>query len=196
MSIIINNLTKRYGNKTVLDNICYSFDDNKIYFIVGINGVGKSTLYKAILRQIHYQGEIIINGKISYIPEEPFMPALMSVKSFLKNITNKTLDLDQKIDYYLNYFNINDVRNKELGMVSKGTKQKINIIQALISPSDILIIDEPLNGLDKESQKLFMNLLKNIKNNKLIIFVSHQTCRYKFDNLTNLILKDGKLWEK
>ena len=196
MSIVINNLYKRYTKRNVLKGLTYTFKDNTHYLIKGENGIGKSTLIKSILNQIKYEGEIIVDGPISYSPEEAIFPAFMSVYSFLKTFSqmsmNEEID-DELIKKELDDFNILDSLDKQLGSLSKGTKMKINIILSLITPSKILLMDEPLSGLDPESKKV---LLKKIKEDKrCVIVVSHETNQFKRKDYTILKLNEGLLFE-
>lgn len=196
MSIVINNLYKRYTKRNVLKGLTYTFKDNTHYLIKGENGIGKSTLIKSILNQIKYEGEITVDGPISYSPEEAIFPAFMSVYSFLKTfseMSNKEGISDEVIKKELNDFKILDSLDKQLGSLSKGTKMKINIILSLINPSKILLMDEPLSGLDPESKK---KLLKKIKEDKrCVIVVSHETNQFKRKDFTILKLNEGLLFE-
>lgn len=196
MSIVINNLYKRYSKRTVLRGLTYTFKDNTHYLIKGENGIGKSTLIKSILNQIKYEGEIKVDGPISYSPEEAIFPAFMSVYSFLKTFSEMSYKeniSDEIIEKELEEFNIKDSANKQLGSLSKGTKMKINVILSLITPSKILLMDEPLSGLDPESKK---KLIKRIKMDKrCVIVVSHETNQFKRKDFTILKLNEGILEE-
>ena len=196
MSIVINNLYKRYSKRTVLRGLTYTFKDNTHYLIKGENGIGKSTLIKSILNQIKYEGEIKVDGPISYSPEEAIFPAFMSVYSFLKTFSEMSYKeniSDEIIEKELEEFNIKDSANKQLGSLSKGTKMKINVILSLITPSKILLMDEPLSGLDPESKK---KLIKRIKTDKrCVIVVSHETNQFKRKDFTILKLNEGILEE-
>ena len=196
MSIVINNLYKRYSKRTVLRGLTYTFKDNTHYLIKGENGIGKSTLIKSILNQIKYEGEIKVDGPISYSPEEAIFPAFMSVYSFLKTFSEMSYKeniSDEIIEKELEEFNIKDSGNKQLGSLSKGTKMKINVILSLITPSKILLMDEPLSGLDPESKK---KLIKRIKTDKrCVIVVSHETNQFKRKDFTILKLNEGILEE-
>lgn len=196
MSIVINNLYKRYSKRTVLKGLSYTFKDHTHYLIKGENGIGKSTLIKSILNQIKYEGEIKVDGPISYSPEEAIFPAFMSVFSFLKTFSEMSYKeniSDEIIEKELEEFNIKDSANKQLGSLSKGTKMKINVILSLITPSKILLMDEPLSGLDPESKK---KLIKRIKTDKrCVIVVSHETNQFKRKDFTILKLNEGILEE-
>ena len=196
MSIVINNLRKRYKDNEVLNSLTYTFEDGIHYLIKGENGIGKSTLLKSILRQVKFDGECIVDGTISYSPEDTIFPSFMSVKSFIKTFSTLNFDndnIDKEIEDYLKEFNIDGFEKKMLGSLSKGQKMKINLITALLTPSDILILDEPLSGLDTDSKKVLLKKLKNDK--RLIIIISHETNAFRKSNYKILRLVEGKIIE-
>ena len=183
MSIVINNLRKRYKENEVLNSLTYTFEDGVHYLIKGENGIGKSTLLKSILRQVKFDGECIVEGTISYSPEDTIFPSFMSVKSFIKTFSTLNYDvanIDELIEGSLKEFNIEGFEKKMLGSLSKGQKMKVNLITALLTPSDILIMDEPLSGLDTDSKKVLLKKLKNDK--RLIIVISHETNAFRKSN--------------
>ena len=196
MSIVINNLRKRYKDNEVLSSLTYTFEDGVHYLIKGENGIGKSTLLKSILRQVKFDGECIVDGTISYSPEDTIFPSFMSVKSFIKTFSTLNFDLenvDNLIEESLKEFNIEGFEKKMLGSLSKGQKMKINLITALLTPSDILILDEPLSGLDTDSKKVLLKKLKNDK--RLIIIISHETNAFRKSNYKILRLTEGRIIE-
>ena len=196
MSIVINNLRKRYKDNEVLNSLTYTFEDGIHYLIKGENGIGKSTLLKSILRQVKFDGECIVDGTISYSPEDTIFPSFMSVKSFIKTFSTLNFDndnIDKEIEDSLKEFNIDGFEKKMLGSLSKGQKMKINLITALLTPSDILILDEPLSGLDTDSKKVLLKKLKNDK--RLIIIISHETNAFRKSNYKILRLVEGKIIE-
>ena len=196
MSIVINNLRKRYKENEVLSSLTYTFEDGVHYLIKGENGIGKSTLLKSILRQVKFDGECIVDGTISYSPEDTIFPSFMSVKSFIKTFSTLNFDLenvDNLIEESLKEFSIEGFEKKMLGSLSKGQKMKINLITALLTPSDILILDEPLSGLDTDSKKVLLKKLKNDK--RLIIIISHETNAFRKSNYKILRLTEGKIIE-
>lgn len=196
MSIVINNLSKRYKDHEVLNSLTYTFEDGIHYLIKGENGIGKSTLLKSILRQVKFDGDCIVKGTISYSPEDTIFPSFMSVKSFIKTFSTLNFDvenIDKLIDESLKEFNIEGFEKKMLGSLSKGQKMKINLITALLTPSDILIMDEPLSGLDTDSKKVLLKKLKSDK--RLIIVISHETNAFRKSNYKILKLVEGKIIE-
>lgn len=190
--IKINQLTKVYDfgfkKNIVFEKINLTLNSDKIYFLIGPNGSGKSTLIKCILNLIDYKGEILISSnKIAYSPEKLIMPDYLTVNQFLKTLLTakhqKEENIQKKISHYLDYFDIKKYENTNLVKLSKGTKQKINLLQAILEQADIYIFDEPLSGLDTESKKTFKQIIYDLKKqDKLIIISTHHLDDYRFRN--------------
>ncbi|QVK20065.1 ABC transporter ATP-binding protein [Mycoplasmatota bacterium] len=167
--IEINNLSKSYKD-VVLNNINMKVRD-EVLLLYGTNGSGKSTLIKCILGLVNYNGEILINGTIGYIPEVFQLPELVKVEKFLKDIASLT---NSNYTRLVKKYGLSNKMDDYIYSLSKGMKQKLVIIQALIHSPDILVCDEPINGLDKEMQDIFCMMLKEQKKlGKAIIIASH-----------------------
>ena len=196
MSINIIDLSKKYGRREIIERLTYKFENSTHYLIIGDNGIGKSTLFKSIMRQVKYLGICDVDGRISYCPEDPQFPAFMSVGLFIKTFATLTDDIDgidERIKQMLKRYGIEGFEKKALGSLSKGQKMKINIIQSLLKPSEILLMDEPLSGLDEESKKVLIEDLRNDK--RMIIVISHEIT--PFDNEKFKKVKfDGKRIEE
>lgn len=176
--IKINNLTKLYKNNIVINDLNYVFEEGKTYLLVGANGSGKSTLIKLILSLIKpTNGSIYISEKqIGYIPEKALFPDLICINDFLKNIGLIRKIEEDKInlilDNQLNYWCLDG--NKKMDKLSKGMMQKVLIIQSIFHDPKLYIFDEPINGLDFDSQSKFLNIIRNKKNSiNTIIIATH-----------------------
>lgn len=184
--IELKNVTKYYGKTEIFKNVNLIFDSKYYNFLIGENGSGKSTLIKCIIDEIKYSG--VINKKdysISYSPEKIILPDYVTVYNFLSLLVmNKKAiysSLSKIIEEYLIKFNIEKYKNKIIHELSKGTKQKIILIQTLLSDSDIYIFDEPLSGLDEDSKKSFLDELRKLKKlSKIIIISTHHYKQYNF----------------
>ncbi len=196
LKVILKDVNVHYGNNHILKNINLDFCSNKIYSLVGDNGVGKTTLLKCISSIIAPNNGIIdmmqdsstrysynnhkhlkfIRKNISTMIQgyENLYPKLtikQNIKFFL-SIANRQYE-QQKLDYYLNLFNLHEHKTKPVSQLSTGTKQKIVLIITLLSESPILIFDEPTIGLDSTSTNALKNELRKLSHKPLIILSSH-----------------------
>lgn len=185
--IQIKNLTKCFGETKVLDKINVNFDRGHIYGIIGRNGSGKSMLMKCICGLVvPTSGEIIIDNKklgtdidlpenLAGIIEEPgFLENYSAYKNlqFLSMIKNKIGK--EEIIQTLKSVRLDPYSKLHVGKYSMGMKQRLGIAQAIMEKPEILILDEPMNGLDNdgvmEMRKLFINLREE---GTMIIIASH-----------------------
>lgn len=174
LEINIINLTKKYNNFLVFNNLNLNFKNDFINFLVSENGSGKSTLIKCILKLTKFKGEITTNCKtMSYCPDKINLPDFITIEYFLS-----LFNIDQnKATVLLSQFKL----KKELHVneLSKGMHQKLLIIQCLCKDADVYLFDEPLNGLDKNSENIFLKEITELfHKNKLIIISSHQIEHY------------------
>ncbi len=200
IEINLLNVTKSYdkGLKKhyVFSNVTHHLTSDKIHFLVGANGTGKSTLIKCILNLTNYDGKIELSSrKISYAPEKLLMPDYLTVNQFLTSLLiakhQKKTDINNKINKYLNLFAISEYQNTNLIKLSKGTKQKVNLLQALLDNSDVYIFDEPLSGLDLKSKEVFKKEIYNLKKQKKLVIIStHHLVDYHYRN-KNIISMGG-----
>ncbi len=190
----LKDVTKKYKNKVILDEINLVMDNTKYNIIKGYNGCGKSTLVKCIMHLIKYHGQIENPYTVSYVPEKIYLPNFMKMHEFLELIT-KIKKSDINIYQYLEKFQITKYKDKELGKLSLGTKQKVVIIQSLLENADVYIFDEPLNGLDDEAVKTFSKELQFLrKKQKLIIIIMHDDYRLKLLNKRVIKIDNGKVY--
>ena len=199
--ISLVNVSKKYKNHLVLNNVTFDFFEGKVYLLVGSNGSGKTTLIKGILDLIHFsKGEVIKDEhRIAFVPERIIFPEFISVYDFLYNIglikKIPKLILEEEILSQLAFCQL--PRDKKIKALSKGMYQKVLIIQALIADSDLYIFDEVLNGLDITMQKQFLDCLWELKaKNKTIILATHYPLYFHdiYDILLNI--SDGEIREK
>lgn len=207
------NLTKKYKSFT-LDNVSISLEEGKIYGFVGENGSGKSTTMKIITGLIlPDEGTVTINNKelktlttlerekVSFTLDELCFPEHLKIKSISK-IFNKTFSSwkDDEFNKYLKDFNIDT--NKKVKELSKGMKAKLNIAIALSHQAQILVLDEPMNGLDPVARDEFCDLLIDFVKSepgRVILISSHiisdleKICNeFIFIHQGKIILKENK----
>lgn len=185
--IVIKELSKRYGEIEVLHNINLAMKAGTIVGFVGRNGSGKTMLMKHICGLVHpSEGEIWICGKklekrgeisdnIGAIIENPgFLPEYSGFQNLKLLAMIQRKITDEKIREILKLVGLENVGKKHVGKYSLGMKQRLGIAQAIMENPDILILDEPMNGLDNEGVEEVRTLLISLKEKgKLIIIASH-----------------------
>ena len=184
----IKNLTKKFDEKTVVNNVSFSVENGKIFGIVGRNGAGKSTIFRMILNIINQtSGTILYDdqkitsnvlNKIGYLPEEGSLIPTYTVLELCEYYGSLKLMSEENIRknlfMWLEEFNITEYMNKKIKDLSKGNKQKIQFIISVLHNPKLLILDEPFSGLDPIStEELKSAILKFKDENKTIIFSSH-----------------------
>ncbi len=187
--ITIKNLTKQYGNIKALDNIHLSFEKGEIVFLVGPNGAGKSTLMKLMTGFIRpTQGEVLINGKniqsdrsglsyLGYVPENSPLYPEMTVYEYLKFIAGlwkqKKEEFIDNLGFVLENLQLREVLNQKIETLSKGFKRRVGVAGALIHRPQILILDEPTEGLDPNQKYHIHQFIKEYGQEHLIIVSTH-----------------------
>lgn len=186
-TLIIKELEKSFGDKKILNKISLICEAGKVYGIVGYNGSGKTVLFKCICGfMIAEKGEILIKGisstkrkdqmnDIGVIIEEP---AFIKGKSGYQNLEYLFLVNHRKNNKLLyetmEKVGLNPKEKKPVGKYSMGMKQRLAIAQAIMEDPDILILDEPMNGLDKLGVKEIRELLLQLRDEgKTILLASH-----------------------
>ena len=186
-AITVKNLTKKFKEATVLDNINVDFEAGKVHGLIGRNGSGKTMLMKCICGIVPYKiGEIRVNGKIigkdvdipsnvGVIIETPgFLPNYSGVNNlkFLAKINNK-IGADE-IKAAIKSVGLNPDDKKHVGKYSLGMRQRLGLAQAIMEDPELLILDEPMNGLDKDGVKDMRQYLLELKaQGKTILIASH-----------------------
>ena len=186
MSLIIKNLNKNFKEHKVLNNISIELKKGEITGLLGVNGAGKSTLIR-ILAGYYYNwdGEITLNGidfknelkkvqKITgYLPENNPLYKEMYVKEYLKFIISLYKVKIQDFSEIIEQTGLKNVLNKKIKILSKGFKQRVGIASSIIHNPKLLLMDEPLSGLDPVQLNEVRNLIKELSKNKIILFSSH-----------------------
>ena len=185
--IEVQNVVKRFRDQVVLKNVSISFEKGRIHGIVGRNGSGKTVLFKCICGLMHpEEGMILVNGKrvgrdvdmpedIGAIIEAPgFLPNYSGYKNlrFLANIRRKIGK--EEILNVLKTVGLDPESRKHVGKYSLGMRQRLGIAQAIMEDPEILILDEPMNGLDNAGVQDIRALLLELKaQGKTILLASH-----------------------
>ncbi len=187
IAIRVEGVYKRFGTDTVLNNVSRSFERGRIHGIVGNNGSGKTVLMKCICGfLIPTEGEVIVNGKrvgkdvdfppgLGLIIETPgFLPNMTGVKNLeILASLNKKIGL-REIAAAIRRVGLDPLMKKPVGKYSLGMRQRLGIAQAIMENPSLLILDEPLNGLDKHGVMEMRQLIKGLKEQgKTILLASH-----------------------
>ena len=208
--IEICELTKRYGNKTVLDHISVVFQPGKIYGLVGTNGCGKTTLMRCICGfSLPSAGSVTVYGKkinkdcdfapnTGIIIETPgFLPKYSAKRNLAILAGTSGKASKERIAEVIRQVGLDPHEKKPVGKYSLGMRQRLGIAQAIMEDPSVLILDEPFNGLDKEGQNDIHALLQEQKElGKIILLASHsaldisRACDVVFE------MMDGHLVEK
>lgn len=186
MSLEIKNLTKKFGEQTALNNINIEIKKNEIIGLLGPNGAGKSTLMKSIVGVLKVdKGEIIFDGKniaeneiqtkekIGFLPENNPLYNDMYVKEYLQFVADIHKIQKEKVDEIIDLVGITPEKSKKISQLSKGYKQRVGLAQAILHEPDLLILDEPTNGLDPNQIIEIRNVIKEIGKEKTVILSTH-----------------------
>ncbi|MDE6202192.1 MAG: ATP-binding cassette domain-containing protein [Lachnospiraceae bacterium] len=185
--IKVDNVTKKFGADTVLSNISIEFAKGKIYGVIGRNGSGKTVLFKTMIGFLKpTSGRVIVDGKeigkdmdfadnIGIIIETPgFLSRFNGYKNleYLASIRN-TIKKKQ-IQESMERVGLDPKSKKKVGKYSLGMRQRLAIAQAIMENPDILILDEPMNGLDNQGVEDIRKILLDLRNEgKTVILASH-----------------------
>ncbi|CAD7797512.1 putative ABC transporter ATP-binding protein YxlF [Chryseobacterium aquaeductus] len=186
MSLQVINLTKKFAEQTALNNINISIEKNEIIGLLGPNGAGKSTLMKSIVGALKIdEGEIIFNDKniseyeieskknIGFLPENNPLYLEMYVKEYLQFVANIHKISESRVDEVIEMVGITPEKSKKISQLSKGYKQRVGLAQAIIHQPDLLILDEPTNGLDPNQIIEIRNVIKEIGKEKTVLLSTH-----------------------
>ena len=185
----LENVRKTYGSLVAVDNLSFSVKNGEIFGLLGENGAGKTTTFRMIMGLLEPdKGKITLDGKkidykatdkIGFVTEERSLLTKLTVKEMIEYYgVLKGMDesnIDKKLDYWLEKFEITEYKNKKIKELSKGNQQKIQFISAVINDPKLLILDEPFTGLDPINVNLLKDAVKELqKKGCSIIFSSHQ----------------------
>jgi len=206
LALILSNVSKKFGQKTAVENISFSFEEPGVFGLLGTNGAGKTTTIRMILGILGKDsGSIEWNGipvtretvRFGYLPEERGIYPKAKVEEQLVYFS-KLHGMDVKaakkaIKYWFGRLEVDEYANSIAEHLSKGNQQKIQLITALVHDPELLILDEPFNGLDPVNTDLFKDVIYElIQKGKYIIMSSHQMHAVEEFCHEILILKNGQ----
>ena len=197
----INNLTKKYYNKTALENVTLDFEPGRIYGLLGPNGSGKTTFMK-VVAGLHKQtsGSVLINNEdlsyktksyVSFMPTENYLYDSFKVVDILK-FYNDMYD-DFRYDYAVNLINaVNVSTSYKITNLSSGQTGKLKTVLALSRDADIYMLDEPLNGVDVLARDTILDIItKSHNENKIMIISTHLVSEIEKILDTVVFLREG-----
>lgn len=197
--IQIHKLSKKYGNKVVIDSVNMEFEKGKVYGVVGENGAGKTTLFNCIAGLESYKGNISSDIKklkdhVGFLLTDPFFFSKITGEEYIRLLTNARNIKIEKIEDK-NVFDL--PLNEYASNYSTGMKKKLALTAILLQKNKVFILDEPFNGVDIQSNIIIIELINELKNlNKIVIISSHifstlsETCDEIF------LLKKGQIIKK
>ena len=193
----VTDLTKIYNRLVANDHLNFTVNPGEIAVLLGPNGAGKSTAIKCIAGLLRFQGNITICGhpnkrgeakkEFGYIPEMPALFEALTVREHLEFIARayKVENWEKKADALLERMELDDKQNKLGGELSKGMQQKVSICCALLPAPKVVMLDEPLVGLDPHAIKELKQMLLELRQNGCSILVS-----------THMLDSVEELWDK
>lgn len=185
MSLKISGLTKKFGEQVALNDINITIANNEIIGLLGPNGAGKSTLMKSITGVLKIdEGEILLDEKsiseneieskkkIGFLPENNPLYNEMFVKEYLQFVANLHNIKKERVEQVIDLVGITPEKSKKISQLSKGYKQRVGLAQAILHEPDLLILDEPTNGLDNQIIEI-RNVIKEIGKARTVILSTH-----------------------
>ncbi|GAA0066309.1 TPA: ATP-binding cassette domain-containing protein [Clostridium perfringens] len=213
--IEIKNLSKKYGNKFVVDDVSFNINKGKITSFIGPNGAGKSTVLSMISRIMSKdEGEVIIDGiplekwndkelakKVAILRQSNNINVRLTIRElvsfgrFPHNEGRLTKEDDKYIDDAIEYMQLKDIENRYLDELSGGQRQRAYIAMVIAQNTEYILLDEPLNNLDMKHSVKMMKVLRGLVNdlNKTVVIVMHDINFASFYSDSIVVLKDGKI---
>jgi len=200
MTIKINQLTKRYNYQVIFKNIDYTFEDGSTYAVLGPNGSGKSTLLKVLSGfltpskgSVNYHKKNTQNTQNTQIENSEVYNQINYAAPYIQLIEDFTLDellqfhftfrkllASINLEEFKNILQLKKVKGKFLNEYSSGMKQRVKLALALLTDSNIVLLDEPLTNLDEAGAKWYNHLVEQYLNNRLLIVASNRLDEYVF----------------
>ena len=185
--VAIQEVTKRYSEVVAVDNVSLSISRSEVYSLVGANGAGKSTLLRMLVGITEPDaGRLVICGEdlsnralstrrhLGYLPEELVLYERLTGREYLELVAGLKDAASTRIPEELNFFELLPVQNKLVGGYSLGMRKKLGLAAAMLGSPEVLVLDEPLNGLDVEMMRKLRHRIEDERNNgRAVLVASH-----------------------
>jgi ABC-type multidrug transport system ATPase subunit len=193
----VSHVTKKYGKVLACNDVSFHLDPGSVTVLLGPNGAGKSTIMKAMIGFLRYDGEITVDGYpnkttearrvLGYIPELPTLYPNLTVSEHMEFLARayKLSDYRKRIDELFERFELSDKRKKFGDELSKGMQQKLNLCLGLLPEPKVLLLDEPMIGLDPHAIKELKNMIEEMRAQGRTLLVS-----------THIIDSVDMLWDR
>lgn len=188
MSIVVENISKRYGEQLALNSVTFSIPSNQVVGFLGPNGAGKSTMMKILTGYLPANGgtacinnidvlkdPLSVKQEIGYLPENNPLYNDFYVKEYLEFVGNMygVRSLRKRVSDVIEIAGVGYEQNKKIGSLSKGYKQRVGLAQSLIHDPKVLILDEPTTGLDPNQIVEIRSLIEQIGREKTVMLSTH-----------------------
>jgi ABC-2 type transport system ATP-binding protein len=188
VSIVVNNISKLYGEQKALNDVSFSIASGDIVGFLGPNGAGKSTMMKILTGYIPptsggasvcgldvQEESLLVRAKVGYLPEHNPLYLDMYVKEYLQFVAGiyKLENVKSRVNSMIDMVGLGLEQHKLIGSLSKGYRQRVGLAQALIHDPEVLILDEPTSGLDPNQLDEIRNLIKTIGKEKTVMLSTH-----------------------
>lgn len=193
----VSHVTKKYGKTLACRDVSFHLDPGSVTVLLGPNGAGKSTIMKSIIGFLRYEGEILVAGLpnksvearriLGFVPEIPALYPNLTVYEHMEFLARayKLKDYKDRIHELLTRFELED-KNKKFGdELSKGMQQKLNLCLGLLPEPEMLMMDEPMIGLDPHAIKELKNLIEEMRSKRRTMLIS-----------THIIDSVDMLWDR
>lgn len=193
----VSHVTKRYGKLTACRDLSFTLEPGSVTLLLGANGAGKSTIIKSIAGLLRYEGSISIGGfpnksaearrLLGYIPEMPSLYPNLTVSEHMEFIARayRMTDYHSRIDALLEHFVLSEQKKKFGDELSKGMQQKLNLCLGLLPNPKILLLDEPMIGLDPHAIKVLKETIETLRAQGCTLLIS-----------THIIDSVDMLWDR
>jgi ABC-type multidrug transport system ATPase subunit len=197
MMLDVSHVTKKYGKVLACDDVSLHLDQGSVTVLLGPNGAGKSTIMKSIVGFLRYEGDITVNGMpnktqearriLGYIPEMPALYPNLTVSEHMEFLARayRLSDYKDRSEQLLERFELTDKKKKFGDELSKGMQQKLNICLGLLTQPEVLLLDEPMIGLDPHAIRQLKNIFEELRSQGKTLLVS-----------THIIDSVDMLWDR